>query len=74
MDEYALLQALKNGIIGAAAFDVLVQEPPIDFDLLNLDNFLITPHIGGSTEESIWAMGIAAINGLDNSKRPTEFC
>jgi phosphoglycerate dehydrogenase-like enzyme len=32
-----------------------------------LDNVIITPHIGGSTEEAILAMGIAAINGLENN-------
>jgi phosphoglycerate dehydrogenase-like enzyme len=73
VDESALLQALQNANIGGAAFDVMVQEPPVDFELLNLDNFLITPHIGGSTEESIWAMGMAAISGLDNANNPLSY-
>jgi len=38
-----------------------------------MDNVLITPHIGGSTEEAIFAMGVAAIDGLDNAKDPLEF-
>jgi len=70
VDEKALLEGLKAGQPGAAAFDVLAQEPPEDFELINHDNFFISPHIGGSTEESIWAMGIAAIEGLDNSRDP----
>jgi phosphoglycerate dehydrogenase-like enzyme len=73
VDESSLLQALQNGDIGGAAFDVLVQEPPVDFELLNLDNFLITPHIGGSTDESVWAMGMAAISGLDNANNPLNY-
>lgn len=68
VDEKALLEGLKAGQPGAAAFDVLAQEPPLDFELINHDHFLISPHIGGSTEEAIWAMGMAAIAGLDNAR------
>jgi D-3-phosphoglycerate dehydrogenase len=38
-----------------------------------MDNVLVTPHIGGSTEEAILAMGMAAIGGLDNAKDPSTF-
>jgi D-3-phosphoglycerate dehydrogenase len=60
VDETALLTGLKNGKPGAAAFDVLAQEPPDNFDLINHDHFLISQHIGGSTEGSIWAMGMGS--------------
>ena len=50
VDEDALFNGLKNGKPGAAAFDVLAQEPPEDFELINHDRFLISPQIGGSTE------------------------
>jgi phosphoglycerate dehydrogenase-like enzyme len=73
VDEKALLEGLKVGQPGAAAFDVLAQEPPDDFELINHDNFLITPHIGGSTKEAIWAMGMAAIDGLDKVMFPLSF-
>ena len=73
VDEKALLEGLKAGQPGAATFDVLAQEPPEDFELINHDCFLISPHIGGSTEESIWAMGIVAIDGLDEAKEVAEF-
>ena len=73
MDEVALLSGLKNGKPGVAAFDVLAQEPPEDFELINHDHFLISPHIGGSTEEAIWAMGMAAIDGLDTARNPLEY-
>ena len=46
-------------------------EPPEDLELLRLPNFLATPHIGGSSEEAILAMGRAAIKGLDDNKLPT---
>jgi phosphoglycerate dehydrogenase-like enzyme len=68
VDEKALLDGLKSGKPGAAAFDVLAQEPPDDFELINHENFIISPHIGGSTEEAIWAMGMAAIAGLDTAR------
>ena len=40
-------------------------EPPVDRELLLLPNFIGTPHIGGSTEEAVLAMGRAAIAGLE---------
>jgi phosphoglycerate dehydrogenase-like enzyme len=73
VDETALLNGLKNGKLGAAAFDVLAQEPPEDLELINHDRFLVSPHIGGSTEESILAMGIAAIDGLVEARSPLEY-
>lgn len=65
VDEDALAELLRAGRLAAAAFDVFALEPPGDSALLGLPNFLGTPHIGGSTEEAILAMGRAAIDGLD---------
>jgi len=70
VDEEALKQLLFSGKIAGAAFDVFEHEPPIDRDLLNLPNFLATPHIGGSAAEAIFAMGLAAINGLEDNNVP----
>lgn len=66
VDEKALKNMLINGKLAAAALDVFGVEPPQDFELLELPNFLVTPHIGGSSREAILAMGRAAIDGLDN--------
>jgi len=66
IDEQSLKERLKNGKLGGAALDVFAIEPPTDPEFSELDNVLITPHIGGSTEEAILAMGLAAIEGLDS--------
>jgi phosphoglycerate dehydrogenase-like enzyme len=71
IDETVLKEMLKNGRIGGAALDVFAEEPPSDHDLLNLPNVIPTPHIGGSTEEAVLAMGRAAIEGLDNAVLPS---
>ncbi len=73
LDELALKKILSEKNIAGAALDVFSVEPPIDTDFAHLDNVLITPHIGGSTEEAILAMGLAAIDGLKNPKNPLKF-
>ena len=70
VDEVALKRMLQNKKLAGAAFDVFSNEPPQDIELLNLPNFLATPHIGGSAEEAILAMGRAAIDGLDINEIP----
>jgi phosphoglycerate dehydrogenase-like enzyme len=68
IDELALKNMLKNGKLGGAALDVFAIEPPKDKELLELPNFIVTPHIGGSAKEAILAMGRAAIDGLEENK------
>ncbi len=70
VDEAALKAMLKSGLLAAAAFDVFAGEPPTDMELLRLPNFLATPHIGGSAEEAVLAMGLAAIDGLSRNDVP----
>jgi D-3-phosphoglycerate dehydrogenase len=62
VDIDALAAALKSGHIGGAAVDVYPSEPEKNSDgfaspLRNLANVILTPHIGGSTEEAQEAIG-----------------
>lgn len=56
VDIPALVGALKSGKLAGAAIDVYPEEPasngPFETELRNLDNVILTPHIGGSTEEA----------------------
>ena len=52
VDEDALYDALKNGILGGAALDVFEKEPAIGNKLAELDNVILTPHIGAQTKEA----------------------
>lgn len=70
VDEAALREALENGHLAAAGFDVFDPEPPTDEHLINHPNFLATPHIGGNSEEGVLAMGRAAIAGLEENSIP----
>ena len=59
-----LKQALKDGAIAGAAIDVFESEPSDDRELINLPNFICTPHTGGSSDEAVLAMGRSAIGHL----------
>ncbi|UGV40889.1 phosphoglycerate dehydrogenase [Methanococcoides orientis] len=52
INEEALADALKAGKITGAAIDVFTSEPPFDCPFIGLDNVIVTPHLGASTEEA----------------------
>ena len=59
-------EALKNGTIGGAGFDVLTKEPPKEGNVLldlTLPNFILTPHVAWASQE---AMQILADQLIDN--------
>ena len=58
VDEAALAEALKQGQVAGAGLDVFVSEPLKNSPLQALDNVILTPHVGGSTNEAQEAVGV----------------
>ena len=64
VDEEALVAALRDGHLGGAALDVYEREPEVHPGLLELDNVVLTPHIGSATHEAREAMGMLCVEAL----------
>jgi D-3-phosphoglycerate dehydrogenase len=76
VDIPALVKAMNSGHVAGAALDVYPQEPAANGDYFNNDlnvwgedlrslkNLILTPHIGGSTEEAQRAIGIEGMIAL----------
>jgi glyoxylate reductase len=65
VDEQALAEALAAGRIAAAGLDVYEREPRVEPSLLELDNVVLTPHLGSATVETRTAMAeLAARNAI----------
>lgn len=60
VDDAALVRALKNGTIRAAGLDVFEGEPKLNPGFLELQNVVLAPHIGSSTEATRRAMAMTA--------------
>jgi D-3-phosphoglycerate dehydrogenase len=52
IDLDALVAALKDGRVAAAALDVFPTEPYTEGEILTLPNVVVTPHLGASTQEA----------------------
>ncbi|MBI2264542.1 MAG: phosphoglycerate dehydrogenase, partial [Armatimonadetes bacterium] len=59
IDEDALHEALLGKKIAGAALDVFSQEPPFSSPLLDLEEVVVTPHLGASTEEAQLKVAVA---------------
>ena len=57
VDQEALIEALKTGVISAAGLDVFDNEPNVPEDLMKLNNVVLLPHVGSATVETRYAMG-----------------
>ena len=76
LDEEALIEALKEKQIAGAALDVLKKEPmEKDNPLLDMDNVVTAPHIGGATKEASSRSSLICAQGIDDflSGRKPEF-
>jgi len=53
IEQKAVIEALKTGILAGAAFDVYPNEPSVDNELRELDNVVLTPHLGACTQQAM---------------------
>ena len=66
IDEAALLEVLQQKKIAGAGIDVFSVEPlPVDHPFRKLDNMVITPHLGYSTEEVFRGHYVQMVEGID---------
>jgi len=64
VDEAALVAALRDGILGAAAIDVYADEPNAPAALFTMENVVIQPHVASGTVETRGAMGQLVVDNL----------
>jgi glycerate dehydrogenase len=68
VDEAALAQALRDGVIGGAGFDVLSKEPPApDNPLLGLrqPNFILTPHVAWASAGAMQTLADMLVDNVE---------
>lgn len=69
VNEEDLIKALQTEVIAGAALDVFENEPEINKKLLGLSNIILTPHLGGYTQEADRQMSLMPVlKLLDNYK------
>lgn len=76
VDTDALITALKNHTIAGAALDAFEEEPLLESPLFELENVLLTPHIGGLADKQIHDVAVqsakncvAVLNGTVDPKK-----
>lgn len=69
VDENALVRCLKEGVIAGAALDVFEFEPAVSEELYEMENVVLTPHIGSATLATRRNMAIMAAEQLVKALR-----
>ena len=73
VDEAALEDALRSGQIAGAGFDVATVEPPaadhVMMRLLDLPNFILTPHVAWSSREAIQGLADQLVDNIEAFER-----
>jgi len=64
IDEKALVKALRENVIAGAGLDVFENEPDVEPGLLELDNVVLTPHIGSASKEARYELAEKAASDL----------
>lgn len=64
VDETALVDALKKGTIAGAGLDVYQNEPLMDSPLTEMENVVLTPHIGAGTEDAQIVAGTVVVDEI----------
>jgi D-3-phosphoglycerate dehydrogenase len=76
VDEAALIEALAAGTVNGAGLDTFETEPPgEDHPLYDRDDVLLTPHVGGSTDEALARMSqraAANVRTVHEGELPTS--
>ena len=68
VDEVALADALRTGVIAGAGFDVLVKEPPPEDNVLlnlRLPNFILTPHSAWASSQAMQVLSDQLIDNIE---------
>jgi glyoxylate reductase len=64
VDERALAEALRDGVIAGAGLDVFEREPDVDPLLMTLENVVLLPHIASASEETRTKMAVRAAQNI----------
>jgi glycerate dehydrogenase len=69
VDEDALAEALREGRLAGAGFDVATIEPPprdhVLMRLLEMPNFILTPHVAWASREAIQSLADQLVDNVD---------
>ncbi|MBN2367473.1 phosphoglycerate dehydrogenase [Candidatus Woesearchaeota archaeon] len=73
INEDDLCKALESGKIRGAALDVFENEPSVNKNLLSMPNVIVTPHVGGNTEEAQAGLGKMAASQIINAIKHDKY-